>query len=65
MSDFDYTLTDAMDAAHPRPDYRYLRPPEPEYGRFGRGLRWGLLLAAFAWVLILLAGFLIARAGGP
>lgn len=51
-----------------RPSYRYLTPlPEPDYGRFARGIRWGLLLGAFLWCLILAAGFAIASAhgGGP
>jgi hypothetical protein len=64
--DFDYMLEDAQ-RPQMRPYYRYLEPlPEPDYGRFGRGLRWGLLIAAFLWALILLAGFLVASTfGGP
>jgi hypothetical protein len=45
-----------------RPAYRYLEPlPEPDYGRLGRGIRWGVLVCLPLWVVILAAGFLIAR----
>jgi hypothetical protein len=43
--------------------HRVLSPlPEPDYGAFGRGIRWALLLAAVLWVLIFTVGVMVASA---
>lgn len=46
----------------PRPTYRYLEPAPRVDAGFGRVVRWMVPLSGLLWLLILAAGFLVAKA---